>query len=95
MDILAVLKQEEVKFERQMEAARQQLETVRMAIKVYTRDLTDVKPRKKMSAVARAKVRKRQGPDGQNIGQPRQRENNNEAPADHTMEGAEKPCGTT
>jgi hypothetical protein len=58
MDILAALKQEEAKFQKQMEVARQQLETVRMAIKVYTRDLTGIKPRKKMSAAARARISK-------------------------------------
>lgn len=35
MDILAALKQEEAKFEKEMDAARQQLDTVRAAIKLF------------------------------------------------------------
>ena len=35
MDILAALKQEEVKFEKLLDNARQQLDTVRTAIKLF------------------------------------------------------------
>jgi hypothetical protein len=62
MDILAALKQEEAKFEKQVSAAQQQLDTVRAAIKLFGGMNGRGKPvgRKKhvMSAAARAKISK-------------------------------------
>ena len=61
MDILAALKQEEAKWKKQAEEARQQLETVRAAMKLFsgktTRKRTGGKKRV-MSAAARAKISK-------------------------------------
>jgi len=64
MDILAALKREEAKFEKQADVARQQLDTVRAAIKILQRGTTGggtVSGRKKrvMSAAVRAKLSKK------------------------------------
>jgi hypothetical protein len=60
MDILAALKQEEAKWKKQAEEARQQLETVRAAMKLFTGKTTGKRGGKKrvMSAAARAKISK-------------------------------------
>jgi hypothetical protein len=62
MDILAALKQEEAKFEKQVNTAQQQLDTVRAAIKLLGGMNNSGKPigRKKrvLSAAARAKISK-------------------------------------
>jgi peptidoglycan hydrolase CwlO-like protein len=63
MDILAALKQEEAKLQKQADTLRQQLDAVRAAMKVLGGEVTSVgKPigRKKrvMSAAARAKISK-------------------------------------
>jgi hypothetical protein len=62
MDILAALQREEQNFERQMEVTRQQLETIRAAIKVLGRNGTNGKAvegkRRQMSASARANISK-------------------------------------
>ena len=70
MDILAVLRQEEEKLEKQAEMARQQLETVRAAIKLFRGDTgkpsSALASRRKstggkkqvMSAAARARISK-------------------------------------
>jgi hypothetical protein len=65
MDILAALKQEEAKFEKQVDAARQQLDTVRTAIKLFggissSGKTTGKAKRKKnvMSAATKAKIAK-------------------------------------
>jgi hypothetical protein len=63
MDILKALRAEESKFLGQMEAARQQVETVRAAIKllggkpsVNGNRNTSATPRKRMSAEGRARI---------------------------------------
>ena len=65
MDILAALKQEEVKFEKLLGNARQQLDTVRTAIKLFaglgSKSKTTGKAAKKkkaMSAATKAKIAK-------------------------------------
>lgn len=63
MNILAALKQEEAKFEKQAKAATQQLETVRSAIKILQGGaVTSVKvsgsKKRVLSAEARAKISK-------------------------------------
>jgi len=66
MDILAALRQEEVKLEKQANAAQQQLDTVRAAIKLLggmgssgkTSGKTIGKKKRVMSAAARAKISK-------------------------------------
>jgi peptidoglycan hydrolase CwlO-like protein len=63
MDILAALKQEEAKLQKQADKVRQQLDAVRAAMKVLGREVASGdKPigRKKrvMSAAARAKISK-------------------------------------
>ena len=63
MDILAALRQEETKLKKQADIVRQQLDTVRAAIKILGREVASGgKPigRKKrvMSAAARAKISK-------------------------------------
>ena len=65
MNILAALKQEEAKFEKQANAAKQQLETVRAAIKLLggmgSSGKTTGKRKKKknvMSAATKAKIAK-------------------------------------
>ena len=64
MDILAALKQEEAKFEKLLDNARQQLDTVRTAIKLFAgvgEGKTTGKPAKKkkaMSAATKAKIAK-------------------------------------
>ncbi len=63
MDILAALKQEETKLQKQADKVRQQLDAVRAAMKVLGREVASGdKPigRKKrvMSAAARAKISK-------------------------------------
>ncbi|MGH9739191.1 MAG: hypothetical protein ACRD4X_11485 [Candidatus Acidiferrales bacterium] len=63
MDILAALKREESKFEKQAEEARRQLDTVRAAMKILqggaTRGAKTHRPKKRtMSAEARAKISK-------------------------------------
>ena len=63
MDILAALRKEEAKFEKQAEVARQQLDTVRAAIKILQRGMTGhgKADRKKrvMPAAVRAKLSKK------------------------------------
>lgn len=64
MDILAALRREEAKFEKQAEVARQQLDTVRAAMKILQRGTTGggtVPGRKKrvMPAAVRAKLSKK------------------------------------
>ena len=65
MDILAALKREEAKFEKMVDAARQQLDTVRVAIKLFggtsNSDKTTGQTKKKknvMSAATKAKIAK-------------------------------------
>jgi peptidoglycan hydrolase CwlO-like protein len=63
MDILAALRQEEAKLEKQADVVQQQLDTVRAAMKILGREVASSgKPigRKKrvMSAAARAKISK-------------------------------------
>jgi hypothetical protein len=62
MDILAALKQEETKFEKQASTAKQQLDTVRAAIKLLggmnNSGKTTGKKKWVMSAAARAKISK-------------------------------------
>jgi hypothetical protein len=61
MDILAALKQEEAKWEKQAEEARQQLETVRAAMKLFRGETTGKRTTGKkrvMSAAARARISK-------------------------------------
>jgi hypothetical protein len=61
LDILAALKQEESKFERLLDDARQQLDTVRAAIKLFGgKGVAKGKrgKRKVMSAATRAKIAK-------------------------------------
>jgi hypothetical protein len=64
MNILAALKKEEAKFEKQAEVARQQLNTVRAAMKIFQGGTTGnpkASGRKKrlMSAAVRAKLSKK------------------------------------
>jgi len=63
MDILAALKKEEAKLEKHADVARQQLDTVRAAIKILQRGTTGhgKADRKKrvMSAAVRAKLSKK------------------------------------
>jgi hypothetical protein len=62
MNILAALRREEQRFERQVEATQQQLETIRAAIKVLGRNGTNGKAvegnRRRLSASARANISK-------------------------------------
>ena len=64
MDILAALKQEEAKFEKQVSTAQQQLDTVRAAMKLFggmNGNKTTARRRKKksaMSAATKAKIAK-------------------------------------
>ncbi len=62
MDILAALKQEEAKLQKQAEIVRQQLDTVRTAMKILGREARGGKPTGKkkrvMSAAGRAKISK-------------------------------------
>jgi capsid protein len=63
MDILAALRQEETKFQKQADAANQQLDTVRAAIKILSRGVANNgqpigKKKRVMSAAARAKISK-------------------------------------
>lgn len=64
MDILAALKREEAKFEKQAEVARQQLETVRAAMKILqggkaSSGTAPHRKRRVMSAAVRAKLSKK------------------------------------
>jgi hypothetical protein len=62
MNILAALKQEEAKFEKQVGTAQQQLDTVRAAMKLLGRmngsDKSIGKKKRVMSAAARARIGK-------------------------------------
>jgi len=63
MDILAALRQEETKLQKQADAAKQQLDTVRAAIKILGRGVASGgkpigKKKRVMSAAARAKISK-------------------------------------
>ena len=62
MDILAALKQEEAKLEKQANAAQQQLDTVRAAIKLLggmgSSGKTIGRKKRVLSAAARAKISK-------------------------------------
>jgi hypothetical protein len=63
MDILAALRQEEAKFQKQADVAKQQLDTVRAAIKILGRGVASNsepigKKKRVMSAAARAKISK-------------------------------------
>jgi hypothetical protein len=63
MDILAALRQEEAKLQKQADIVRQQLDTVRSAMKILGREVvSDGKPigkkKRVMSAAARAKISK-------------------------------------
>ena len=62
MDILAALKQEEAKWEKEVSAALQQLDTVRTAMKLLggmnSSGKTTGKTKRVMSAAARAKISK-------------------------------------
>ena len=62
MDILAALKQEEAKLQKQADSAKQQLDTVRAAIKILGRGVSSngqpIGKKKVMSAAARAKISK-------------------------------------
>ncbi len=63
MDILAALKQEEAKLERQANVVQQQLDTVRAAMKILGREVVGggkaIRRKKRvMSAAARAKISK-------------------------------------
>lgn len=64
MDILAALKSEEAKFEKQMNSARQQLDTIRATIKAWVGVNGSGKAtggkRRVMSAAARARISKAQ-----------------------------------
>jgi hypothetical protein len=64
MDILAALKQEEAKLQKQADAAKQQLDTVSAAIKILGRGVASnsepIGKKKVMSAAARAKMAKAQ-----------------------------------
>jgi len=61
MDILAALRQEETKLQKQADAAKQQLDTVRAAIKILGRGVASNgepigKKKRVMSAAARRKI---------------------------------------
>ncbi len=61
MDILAALRQEEAKWEKQASEGRQQLETVRAAMKLFSGKTTGIRTggkKRVMSAAARAKISK-------------------------------------
>ena len=63
MDILAALRQEEAKLQKQADAAKQQLDTVRAAIKILSRGVASNgepigKKKRVMSAAARANISK-------------------------------------
>ena len=62
MDILAALKQEEAKLQKQADMVRQQLDTVRTAMKILGREASGGKPigkkKRVMSAAGRAKISK-------------------------------------
>ncbi len=61
MDILAALRQEEAKWEKQASAAQQQLETVRAAMKLFRGETAGKRTggkKRVMSAAARAKISK-------------------------------------
>jgi hypothetical protein len=61
MDILAALRQEEAKWKKQSEQARQQLEIVQAAMKLFRGKTTGKRTGRKkrvMSAAARAKISK-------------------------------------
>jgi hypothetical protein len=62
MDILVALKQEETKLQKQADAAKQQLDTVRAAIKILGGGVANsdkpIGKKKVMSAAARAKIGK-------------------------------------
>ena len=61
MDILAALRQEEAKWKKQVSEARQQLDTVRAAIKLFGGKTTGKRTggkKRVMSAAARAKISK-------------------------------------
>jgi hypothetical protein len=63
MDILAALRQEETKLQKQADAANQQLDTVRAAIKILGNGVASngepiSKKKRVMSAAARAKISK-------------------------------------
>jgi hypothetical protein len=63
MDILAALRQEETKLQKQADAAKQQLDTVRAAIKILGRGVASNgepigKKKRFMSAAGRAKISK-------------------------------------
>ncbi len=64
MDILAALKQEEAKLQKQADVVQQQVDTVRAAIKILGRGVAASngepkgKKKKVMSAAARAKISK-------------------------------------
>jgi hypothetical protein len=65
MDILAALRQEETKLQKQSDAAKQQLDTVRAAIKILNGGVANSdrpigKKKRVMSAAARAKMAKAQ-----------------------------------
>ena len=63
MDILVALKQEEAKLQKQAGRVRQQLDTVRAAMKILGREVTSSvkqigKKKRVLSAAARAKISK-------------------------------------
>jgi hypothetical protein len=62
MDILTALRQEETKLQKQADIVRQQLDTVRAAIKILGRGVANSEPTGKkkqgMSAAGRAKISK-------------------------------------
>jgi hypothetical protein len=63
MDILAALRQEETKLQKQADAAKQQLDTVRAAIKILGRGVPNNgqpigRKKRVMSAAARANISK-------------------------------------
>jgi len=63
MDILAALKQEEAKLQKQADMVRQQLDTVRTAMKILGREVVSSgkpigKKKSAMSAAGRAKISK-------------------------------------
>ncbi|MGB7726835.1 MAG: hypothetical protein WBL50_02300 [Candidatus Acidiferrum sp.] len=64
MDILAALKREETKFEKEMDAAQQHLDTVRAAIKLFGgtsrggKKTGQTKKKNVMSAATKAKIAK-------------------------------------
>jgi len=81
MDILAALRQEETKLQKQADAAKQQLETVRAAIKILGRGVAASngepigKKKRVMSAAGRAKISKATKNGGQSLEQRRGRGN--------------------